>query len=882
MAFTREEFQQAIQGYRNAYAADTIFADHLNDKIIQHPNQLLFFIRYVGATGNDTPFGRLQNDLDQAHLGGRRFYNFVNTVRQLFPQKTFQVYDIPLLATAGVFGQPGPQSAELDVIERILIHLLDRQCLINSQPGGFYISYTSNENDLNLLTQINAPNAIAYLVSPDNVEGVRHVNQELLALFQEYRAELTGVDQVMAGRITDEHLELFAHQALPHANRFHQVNEQTAMVPSMMVGKDNTVQDFSLQHGFFEGSRSGTITGDLMRMALNGMQNQPLANHLDLQLQVPCFGDLWPIPKHDYFWELHTQSLSRMLAHVNPAVMVTCGFDVARVAMSNFHDRYALSSPRYRDIVGVPMIINHDATFSYEDEPEGAEPQQGWCVVIPHMHPGTANYGNVDPRIIRMMFLCWIRTLLLVDAAINIAAESPHPTGSQAFAQQLLAEWQNREPVALSDAINEARIAVNELRSNGQAGIALLQRNEGLPVGLGARNIGETSRRTLLEKWQRYGWAEGAIGSAERVQHYVRLSRYQWPELLSCPSYNNDREAFRNWFINQLAQGTNVMQAILRRAQEENIQPMGDLTPMQVHYLTTRCQPPPDWPQDDNTWILIDDLREAAMEAARIRFREKWGGPTLGNPELNRQRRNEYLTRQGNIAYETFNMCRVKVSSMKARLRVIINDQQLYIPDGIAIQSNVTNGIRFIDYDPNVEQHGLVIRDEFGNILPSAQQPAIIWDHWLLRKAPNVYFITFQRTVNEHGLQLRQGILDQLALNQEFTYERILDLYWHELCQGRARVVYTKRGRVPQDAEEDSYMADAIRAVLATNAIGMENLVWEHLLSNEDRYFLTVRPLLQGMMQARDPTLVITRVPRRYAHMSPHGAYNLPAYVPPQ
>lgn len=279
------------------------------------------------------------------------------------------------------------------------------------------------------------------------------------------------------------------------------------------------------------------------------------------------------------------------------------------------------------------------------------------------------------------------------------------------------------------------------------------------------------------------------------------------------------------------------MQSILRRAQEENIQPIGDLTPMQVHYLMGRCRPPPNWEEGDNTWMLIEDLREDAMEAARIRFREKWGGPTSPpNPELSRQRRNEYLARQGNIAYATFDMCRVRVSSSKARLRVIINGEQVYLPDGIYVPSSITNGIRFIDYDPMEQPNGLIIRDEFGNILPNAQRPHIIWDHWLLRIAPNVYFVTFQHTVQEHGRQLRQEIQDQLNLDQAFAYERILDLYWQQVCQDQARVVYTKRGRVPPNAAGDAYMADAIRGVLATEAIGMENLVWEHLLSDEDRY----------------------------------------------
>ena len=117
----------------------------------------------------------------------------------------------------------------------------------------------------------------------------------------------------------------------------------------------------------------------------------------------------------------------------------------------------------------------------------------------------------------------------------------------------------------------------------------------------------------------------------------------------------------------------------------------------------------------------------------------------------------------------------------------------MYLSDGLVIHSNVTNCVRFLDYDPNVEPHGLVICDEFRNILPNAQRPSINWDHWLLQKTPTIYFVTFQRTVEEHDQQLRQRILNQLELDQEFTYERILDLYLHEVCQGRKKVVYNMK-----------------------------------------------------------------------------------------
>lgn len=54
---------------------------------------------------------------------------------------------------------------------------------------------------------------------------------------------------------------------------------------------------------------------------------------------------------------------------------------------------------------------------------------------------------------------------------------------------------------------------------------ALLQRNEGLPAGLGARNIGDTSR-TLLEKFQRYGWAEGAFLKKDQEDQFAAIEAW--------------------------------------------------------------------------------------------------------------------------------------------------------------------------------------------------------------------------------------------------------------------------------------------------------------------------------------------------------------------
>lgn len=45
-----------------------------------------------------------------------------------------------------------------------------------------------------------------------------------------------------------------------------------------------------------------------------------------------------------------------------------------RIIANSFICRYSSSSPSDKDITGVPMTINHDATFSYDNKPERANP----------------------------------------------------------------------------------------------------------------------------------------------------------------------------------------------------------------------------------------------------------------------------------------------------------------------------------------------------------------------------------------------------------------------------------------------------------------------------------------------------------------------------
>lgn len=112
-------------------------------------------------------------------------------------------------------------------------------------------------------------------------------------------------------------------------------------------------------------------------------------------------------------------------------------------------------------------MSNHDSNFNYDTEPEDAEPAQHWCVAIFHNDPGTANYGNVNPLILRGCgpLLSWILAwtfylihnllLLLLQEAIDLHNKY-HRIAKSA---------------ELTTSLNQARDALNEYRANDARGM---------------------------------------------------------------------------------------------------------------------------------------------------------------------------------------------------------------------------------------------------------------------------------------------------------------------------------------------------------------------------------------------------------------------------
>ena len=134
--------------------------------------------------------------------------------------------------------------------------------------------------------------------------------------------------------------------------------------------------------------------------------------------------------------------------------------------------RYRLSSTHYHDILAKPFISNYDDTFPYENAAEDEQPQEQWVVVVPHMHLGSANYGCIEAYILKLMYVTWIRTLILTDIVIALLDDPnyPHDVGTRQFCERVLELWRAQEPEELTTTINQVKREGRDLMSSNARG----------------------------------------------------------------------------------------------------------------------------------------------------------------------------------------------------------------------------------------------------------------------------------------------------------------------------------------------------------------------------------------------------------------------------
>ncbi|KAI7874962.1 hypothetical protein K492DRAFT_211222 [Lichtheimia hyalospora FSU 10163] len=727
---------------------DPIFVKELMMHIAYKSSADPVALRYIGCTSNQTPHMRHLLDLSTNDLGASRYANMVSLLKEIFNDSIqVNVYTIPLLQLSGEQGDPSLPL--IDVTEQILIHLFGRQFLLNVQPGGHFYAYVPQPDDQKCVRCLTMTHAKQFLTCI-GAFGNHQDQGAVFGIYQASRAQLSISEPNLATMLSDAYLQHVTLQAAPHMSCF--AGEFT---PMAIFGKEMAIEDSHIRRGFFQGCRAGTISQMMIQLAL-GDQN---LNH-----EAISFVDLWILmsimPKLDHA----IATTSSVLRQIRCLTMVTMGYLPAAIAHSKFHGRQSLTEEYYAEIIGEPNIIHIDDF--YEDTPiEEQEINNYWGVAIPHLDPGSLAFGSRDPRVLRLVFLCWIRSLLLLDCCLVALQTTPSNDedgpGTLAFAKNLVAMLQQREACSdLGERIKEARDAICTMRGSDPFGLIerTVFRNETLrddevceilPQHIQPGQLG------ISNHVQRYGVTMGDPHSPERAQQYFTIMRYDDAMFHECPSYLNSPDGWREWFMD-LDCGMNIFSSLIERIQMETGSVLGNINDEKYEFLKSECKAPFGFEEDDFTWMLNHDL---VSQARRERACMIWRGPMK---DRNKAQLMEYLRKRNNKrAVEYFMACPILVKNNgRAQLRVIVNGTQYQERDGLWVGKEY-EGERILDYDPDLESNGLVVKDTNGTPLRT------IPDTWLMVHAPNTYFQTFVKTVTFKNKSLRTEVVDHVRYERD-------------------------------------------------------------------------------------------------------------------
>lgn len=376
--------------------------------------------------------------------------------------------------------------------------------------------------------------------------------------------------------------------------------------------------------------------------------------------------------------------------------------------------RYGLGVKEYSDIIGIPTITNTNTNFDYENSEYDAEPGDYWTLVVPHIHPGNVSYGPGRPDILRMMYLTWAMTFLLLDTILQMDAEEVSLNrGSKAFVEEALRRLGERQDYSvLKVELDQSREAVNVWRSKDTSGETMMMiyysscrnlfeitgRREKAIFRASDYYVFDSTSGTLAQEkhFKRYGYTKGEPNSQDRIKQVKRLQATNWSIFRKQlqKTYNNDKTKWRTWLLN-LPQNTNIYQSALVTIQ------LGE-----IGYLRNFPHPP-GFAGNDYSWINDDELVNwSHQEQARL-MRAK-----LPAGFFTRERQQYAALRNGHCergAVEYFIKVPVYVdANARAHFSVKLNDQVQRHPDGITINPALANKKVYLDYDPDVSKDSLV------------------------------------------------------------------------------------------------------------------------------------------------------------------------------
>lgn len=324
------ELRRALQQYRKDYFDDD-YCDSFTAQVQDMKPEDPVWLRYIGCTFASTPLDRHMDDI-AGQQKSNRFSNFYSILESTVGRtlKT-RVFEFTLLQAPDKQFRRSADRDLVDSTEQVLIHLFGRHVLLNSQPGGYYRSYVPNKDEQQCVSSLKLDKAKSFLLEESTehpVDIAATIRRQLHNLHDQLLREDTPNAIDAAKMLDDEHIAFIARQATSGCTLQGKVDTLL-----MMFGTKITKGDHDLRRRFFDGSRSGAITADMIQDILSAQQ---LSN-------IPLY-NMWPVPSrhqlnddNDNAYFIETSA--NVMRILRSQIIVTLGYETAAVAQSKFRDR---------------------------------------------------------------------------------------------------------------------------------------------------------------------------------------------------------------------------------------------------------------------------------------------------------------------------------------------------------------------------------------------------------------------------------------------------------------------------------------------------------------------------------------------------------------
>lgn len=132
----------------------------------------------------------------------------------------------------------------------------------------------------------------------------------------------------------------------------------------------------------------------------------------------------------------------------------------------NITSSLSLGPDDYKQIIGDLRIIKYESDFDYSSPNDAAPNATCWAVCIVRYHPAFLRSTAVDPALVHLFYLVWLRTLVAVECALQLlkADKSAQTPGTLEFAERLDEYTLQKEAsIELDARLKDARQQVIEL-----------------------------------------------------------------------------------------------------------------------------------------------------------------------------------------------------------------------------------------------------------------------------------------------------------------------------------------------------------------------------------------------------------------------------------